>query len=226
MLVKRWMSKNVITIDRNALMPEAIELMRRSRVPLLPVMRNQDLVGVVTDSDIKKASASEATSLEIHELLYLINRIKIKEIMTRPPITVQWNHTVDEAADIMRQKRISGAPVVDNQFRVVGVITQMDILKVLISLTAHQKKGIQVGLQVPDRKGVFKKIADIVRRYNGRILNFLTSRESAPEGYRELYIRFHEMDRKKLSSLLESLKTEAKLLFWIDHREGQRTILD
>jgi acetoin utilization protein AcuB len=226
MLVKRWMSKNVITIDEDATLPDAIELMKIHDFRLLPVMRDDELIGVITDGDVKKASASEATTLEIHELLYLVNKIKIKSIMSKPAITVLPEHTVEEAADLLLHKKIWGTPVVDEHNKLVGVITQQDIFKVLIALTAHGKKGVQIGMLARDRKGLFKTIADTVRHYNGRFLNVLTLREDVPEGYRELYIRIHDMDRQHLDKLLSDLQTEAKLLFWIDHREGRRVVYE
>ena len=180
MLVKRWMSKDVITIDRGSDMPEAIGLMKAHKVHFLPVMDNGDLVGVVTESDIKKVSASGSTMLAIHESPDLISRIMVKEVMSNPAITVRTDHTVEEAADIMLKNRISGVPVVDGQLRLKGVITQTDIFKVLMSLTAHSMKGIQIGLLVPDRRGIFKKMAETVRRYNGRFLNALIKSAGSP----------------------------------------------
>ena len=82
MLVKNWMSKPAITIDIDAFMNDAIKLLKNHNIKMLPVMEKGRLVGIVTDRDLKRASASDATTLEIHELLYLISKIKIKEIMT------------------------------------------------------------------------------------------------------------------------------------------------
>jgi len=81
MLVKNWMNKNVITIKSDDAMSDAMRLLKEHDIRLLPVMNKGKLVGVVTDRDLKRASASDATSLEVHELLYLLSRIKIKEIM-------------------------------------------------------------------------------------------------------------------------------------------------
>lgn len=226
MLVSRWMSKDVITIDKRAVISDAIELMRSNKVRFLPVMGKDELVGVLSDGDIDKASAPSATRLEIHKMLYQKSRIKVAEIMTAPAITVSLNHTVEEAANVLLQNRISGAPVIDHHRALRGVITRSDIFRVLIALTAHSKKGIQIGLLARDRRGLFKAVADIVRRYNGCFLNVLTSREAVPEGYRELFIRIHDMDSKQLGRLLAHLATETKLLFWIDHRTGRREIFD
>ncbi len=88
MLVENWMSKDVITVDVDDSMQDATRLLKEHNIRGLPVMEKGKLVGVVTDRDLKKASASDATTLEIHELLYMISRIKVKEIMTKNPITI------------------------------------------------------------------------------------------------------------------------------------------
>ena len=88
MLVKNWMSKNVVKIDIDTSMQVAISLMKEHRIRMLPVVKKDKLVGVITDRDLKRASASDATSLDAHELLYLLMKIKIKDIMTKKPIAV------------------------------------------------------------------------------------------------------------------------------------------
>jgi len=115
MLVKNWMSKNVVTIDANDSMQDATRLLKEHDIRMLPVMKKNKLVGIVTDRDLKKASASDATSLEIDELLYPLSTIKIKEIMTKDPITVPPDYTAEETARVLLDAKISGAPVVDHQ---------------------------------------------------------------------------------------------------------------
>lgn len=150
MLVKNWMSKPAITIDAGASMNDAIKLLKTHNIKMLPVMEKGKLVGIVTDRDLKRASASDATSLEIHELLYLISKIKINEIMTKKPITVPEDYTVEETAEILLKHNISGVPVIDQYRDVIGTITQNDIFRILISLTGVAKRGIQFGLEVED----------------------------------------------------------------------------
>ena len=88
MLVKDWMTKTVITVDANGSMQEAMGLMKKHMISMLPVMKRGKLIGIVTDRDMKRASASDASTLEIHELLYLISKIAVKDIMTKEPVTV------------------------------------------------------------------------------------------------------------------------------------------
>ena len=222
MLVKNWMSKPAITIDANASMNDAIKLLKNHNIKMLPVMENGKLVGIVTDRDLKRASASDATSLEIHELLYLISKIKIREIMTQNPITVPQDYTVEETAEILLKHNISGVPVFDQYRDVVGTITQNDIFRILISLTGADKRGIQFGVEVEDRPGSIKEITDIIREYGGRMASILTSYDRAPEGFRRVYIRMYGIDRFKVNKLKEAIREKASLLYLVDRREVHR----
>ena len=224
MLVKNWMSKKVITIDADDSMQDAMSLLKEHGIRRLPVMKKGKLVGIVTDRDLKKASASDATTLEIHELLYLLTAVKVKDIMTKDPITVPPDYTVEETAQVLLEGKISGAPVVDDSGKVVGVITQSDLFRVLMSLTGIENGGIQFGLQVEDRAGSIKEVADIVRQYGGRMVSILTSYDDVPAGYRKVYIRMHSVDREKLKELNDALGEKATLLYRIDHRENERKI--
>jgi acetoin utilization protein AcuB len=222
MLVKNWMSKPVITIDADASMNDAIKLLKNHNIKMLPVMEKGKLVGIVTDRDLKRASASDATSLEIHELLYLISKIQIREIMTKNPIMVPQDYTVEETAEILLKHNISGVPVVDQYREVVGTITQNDIFRILISLTGAEKKGIQFGIEVEDRPGSIKEVTDIIREYGGRMASILTSYDKAPEGYRRVYIRMYGIDRFKINKLKEAIEEKASLLYLVDRREVHR----
>jgi len=222
MLVKKWMSKDVITVDENEAMSNATKLMKENSIRMLPVLKKNKLTGVITDRDLKRASASDATTLEVHELLYLLTNIKVKSIMTKKPITLHHDFTVEESAEVLLENKISGAPVVDDKGQVVGVITQVDIFKVLISLTGVGKRGIQFAFQVEDRPGSIRDIADVIRDYGGRMASILSSYDDVPGGYRKVYIRMYDIDRHKLQSLLDALGKTAELLYFVDHRENLR----
>lgn len=224
MLVKNWMSKNIITIDVDDSMQDAIKLLKEHKIRMLPVLKNGKLVGIVTDRDLKRASASDATSLDIHELLYLISKIKVKDIMTKDPITVPPDFTVEETAEVLLDNRISGVPVVDQGGNVVGTITQTDLFRVLISLTGVGKRGIQIAVQIDDKSGSIKEVADIIRAFGGRMVSILTSYDGVPEGYRNAYIRAHSIDRSKLPELNDEISKTATLLYIVDHREDKREI--
>ena len=224
MLVKDWMSKNVITVDVKDSMWDATEIMKENDIRILPVMKNGKLAGIITDRDLKRASASDASTLEIHELLYLLSEIKVKEIMTKDPITVPFDYTVEETAQVLLENKISGVPVVDDSGQLVGVITQTDLFKVMVSLTGLKKRGIKFAFQLEDRPGSIKEVADIIREHGGRMAAILTSYDGVKEGYRKVYIRMYGVDRVKLPTLLEELKQDDKLLYMVDLREKKREI--
>ena len=224
MLVNNWMSKNVITVDANDSMQDAMKHLKENDIRMLRVMRKGKLVGVVTDRDLKRASASDATTLEIHELLYLLTRIKVKNIMTKELITVPPDFTVEETALVLQKNKISGAPVVDSKRKLVGTITQTDLFRVLISLTGVAKGGIQFGLQIEDRPGSIKEVADIIRNFGGRMVSILTSYDQVPEGYRKVYIRMRNIERSKLQQLIQELESTAGLIYMVDHTEKHRKI--
>jgi acetoin utilization protein AcuB len=224
LLVENWMSPKVITVDADDSMLDATKLLKEHNVRRLLVLEKGKLVGIVTDRDLKRASPSDATALEAHELLYLVANIKVREIMTRNPITVPYNYTIEEAAEILLQAKISGVPVVNKDGEVIGMITQTDLFKVLISLTGVGKKGVQFAFLLEDRAGSIKEVADIIRSYGGRMASILSSYEKAPEGHRYAYIRMYDVDRDKMQQLKEDLKKKAKVLYIVDSRENKREI--
>lgn len=224
LLVENWMNPNVITVDADDSMLDATKRLKEHNIRHLPVLEKGKLVGVITDRDLKRAAPSDATALEAHELLYLIANIKVREIMTRNPITVPYNYTIEEAAELLLQARISGMPVVNKDGDVIGTITQTDLFKVLISLTGVGKKGVQFAFLLEDRAGSIKDVADVIRAYGGRMASILSSYEKAPEGHRYVYIRMYDVNREKMPQLKEDLKKKAKVLYIVDSRENKREI--
>ncbi|MBW1698854.1 MAG: CBS domain-containing protein [Deltaproteobacteria bacterium] len=224
MLVKDWMSRPVITVDENDSIQGAMGLLKKHNIRMLPVFKSGKLTGIITDRDLKRASASDASTLEIHELLYLLTKIKVREIMTKNPITVPLDFTVEETAEVLLQHKINGVPVMDKEGKLVGVITQTDLFRVIISLTGVGKRGIQFGFKLEDRPGSIKDVADVIRAYGGKMVSILTSYDGAPKGYRWAYIRIYDIDRSKLENLKQDLKTQGPLLYMVDHRENRREI--
>ena len=224
MLVENWMSKTVITTDVYDSMNNVMNLMKKHHIGMVPVMKKGKLVGVVTDRDLKRSSASDATTLEVHELLFLISKIKVKNIMTKDPITVPFDFTVEEVAEVLMKNRISGAPVMDREGRIVGTITKGDLFRVLISLTGVGRKGLQFAFQVEDLPGTIKEVCDIIRHYGGRMVSILSSYEHVPEGYRKVFIRVYGVGRDKLPQLEDDIREKATLLYVVDHRENRREI--
>ncbi len=222
MLVKYWMKKTVVTVDINDSMQDAISLMKEHFVPLLPVLKRGKLVGVITDSDLKRASASDATTLDVHELAYLISKIRVQEIMTKNPITVPPDFTLEETAARLLMNDISAAPVVDEEEKIVGTISQRELFLALTSLSGFARRGVQFAFMLEDKPGSIKEVTDIIRGYGARLASILTSSERAAEGYRHVYVRAYDVDRDKMDQLLKELREKSELLYMVDHRDNKR----
>lgn len=132
-LVQDWMTKDVITITIDTSLPEAHQIMMNEEIRRLPIVdKDNKLMGIVTLGDVRGAQPSPATSLSIWELNYLLSNLKVKEIMTPDPITLNVNATIGEAARSMLEQRISGLPVVDDAGALVGIITESDIFSMVV----------------------------------------------------------------------------------------------
>ncbi len=132
-LVKDWMTKDVISITLDTSLPEAHQIMMNEEIRRLPIVDKQNnLLGIVTLGDVRGAQPSPATSLSIWELNYLLSNLKIKEIMTPDPITLNIDATIGEAARTMLEHRISGLPVVGNDGKLAGIITESDIFSMVV----------------------------------------------------------------------------------------------
>ncbi len=140
MLVKHWMSTPAITVSQNDTVEKAAKFIYKN-IGILPVMDKGELVGVVTDRDLKRVAPSNAAASNGQGLTNFIEAMEIRHMMTRNPITVPFDYTIEETAEVLLKNKISGVPVVDHDNRVIGVITQADMFRALISLTGVRKRA-------------------------------------------------------------------------------------
>jgi acetoin utilization protein AcuB len=131
MLVRDMMTKQPVAVSPETTLPEAMRLMKKHSFRRLPVLKRQKLVGIVTDRDLKEAMPSDATSLSIWELNYLLSKLEVKEVMQSPVISATETMSVQDAAKLMLEKKIGGLPVM-NRGTLTGIITVTDVLKVFV----------------------------------------------------------------------------------------------
>jgi CBS domain-containing protein len=144
MKVKDRMTVDVKTVGPDTSITEAFRIMKENNIRRLPVIKDQELIGIVTLSDLNQASPSAATSLSIHELNYILAKTKIKDILPRNQqvITIKSNNYIETAAKIMRQHRISGLPVID-EGQLVGIVTETDIFDALIDILRGNPQSME-----------------------------------------------------------------------------------
>jgi acetoin utilization protein AcuB len=219
MLVKDWMTKDPVTITDETSMMKAIHMMKERRFRRLPVLHEGKLVGLVTDRDLKEASPSKATTLDVHELYYLLAELQIKEIMTRNPLAVSPEDTVEHAAQLMLEKTISGLPVVDKTGYLVGIITQSDVFKAFMHITGVHQGGVQFALRLEDRPGLIKEVVDLLRAKGARFVSLLSSYATAREGFRDVYIRVKNLTPDAAQAAKEELAQRYEILYLIQEED-------
>jgi acetoin utilization protein AcuB len=213
MLVKDWMSKDPVTINDDTSMMKAIHLMKQNRFRRLPVLHEGRLVGIVSDRDLKEASPSKATTLDVHELYYLLAELQVKDIMTRDPVTVSPEDSVERAAQLMLENTISGLPVVVDQGQVVGILTQSDVFRAFMHITGILQGGVQFALRLEDRPGLIKEVVDLLRERGARFVSLLTSYTSVQEGYRDVYIRVKNLSPEAMEAAQKELAARHQVLY-------------
>jgi CBS domain-containing protein len=132
-LVSEWMTRDVITIAPETSLKEAHDIMNSRKIRRLPVVTHGKVLGIVTLGDIRGAEPSQASSLSVWEMNDLLANLKVSEIMTRNPGTIQQTASVGDAARIMLDRKFSGLPVVDEADHLVGIITESDIFRLVVS---------------------------------------------------------------------------------------------
>jgi acetoin utilization protein AcuB len=142
MKIKDLMTQHVIAVDPSLPIPEAQKRMKEGGFRRLPVLENGELIGIVTDRDIREAMPSDATSLSIWEINYLIPKILVKEIMTKNPVTVSQDASVERAARLMLEHKIGGLPVMSGG-TLVGMITVTDVLWAFLELSEKPAAAVE-----------------------------------------------------------------------------------
>jgi acetoin utilization protein AcuB len=207
MLVKEWMTTDPITVTPETSIMKASQIMKENNVRRLPVVDGVGkVVGIITDRDLKEASPSKATTLDVHELYYLLSELRVKDIMSRRVITIKPSDTVEKAAVIMLENKVTGLPVIDAD-TLVGVLSQGDVFRVLTSITGIYRGGTQFAFVLPDRPGTIKEVGDVIRKHGGRMVSILTSYDMCEEGTRHVYIRVADMAPDKLAVLRKELES-------------------
>jgi len=211
MLVKFWMTPKVITIDEDVSIVKASKLMKDHGMQHLPVTKNSRLVGIISDRDLKEALSSNATSLHIHELHYLLEKLKVKEIMPRKLHTTNAETPVDKAAALMLKYNISALPVVDNKGNLEGIITKGDVFRAMATISGIYQAPLQLGLELEDQPGSINEVTEMIRAHGGRIVSIINTYHQAPESFRHVYIRTKDVGDE--NALLRELNGKFRVLY-------------
>jgi len=173
MLVKDLMSWPVMTVYDNATVGEALDILHRKNIRHLPVVDlNQALVGVVSETDLLKVFP-RGKELSVFET-NLLARTPVSKIIGKNPIYVYSNVIVEEAALIMRTNRIGCLPVLDENQRLVGLLSKNDIIDAFIASLGLGEGGTRITLLYKKKWGFLSELISFADKRNVCIDNIVT----------------------------------------------------
>src|SRR3990172_8633169 len=143
MYVRDYMNQNVVTVPPDMLIHDAQQLMKQNKIRRLPVVENGKLVGIVTQTSLREVAPSQATSLSVWELNYILAKMKVSDAMTRNVITVTPDTTLEDAALLGYRHGVGALPVVEGG-RLVGIVTETDTFRVLLEVLGTRNTGIRL----------------------------------------------------------------------------------
>ncbi|MDY7041973.1 MAG: CBS domain-containing protein [Chloroflexota bacterium] len=207
MLVYERMSRHPITVTSDVAIEDALHLMHENKVRRLPVLDKKGaLVGIVSEKDLLYASPSPVTSLSIHELHYLVSKIKTADVMTKEVITVGEYTPLEEAARIMADHKIGGLPVVRNG-TLVGIITETDLFKIFLELLGAREAGVRLAMLVPEQLGILATITHDIAEMGGNIISLSTFLGEDPTN-RLITVKVAGVEQEQLVGSMEALGME------------------
>ena len=173
------MKKDLITITKDERMTTAKKILKEKNIRHLPVVDGKRLIGLVSNMDIRKAEASPATSLEIRELHYLLDKLTVGEIMTRNVITISPDISVEEATTLLHDNKIGCLPVVEDG-NLVGILTENDVMDILIEVMGMKEKGSRLEILVEDKPGALADVTRLIKEHNVNIISVVTDAADEP----------------------------------------------
>ncbi len=205
MLVQHWMSRDVVTVEADTPFLEARLILKDKRIRHLPVVDHGKLVGVVTDRDLKQAAPSGATTLDIYELNYLLLKMTVRDLIKRDPVTIKPTNSVEKAALLMHDHKIGCLPVVDEAGTLVGMITQTDLLAVMVEILGYKEKGTRIAFEVPDTPAACQELVHVLRDFRLDLRSMVTCALHTRPGYRDFVIR---VKGEQAEALVKELKAK------------------
>ena len=202
--IKEYMQKNPITITPDASFYEARAIIRDKGIRHLPVVdKNHQLVGLITDRDIREAAPSDATSLSVHELHYLLGKLKVSAFMVPKSkvITITSDTVVEKAVLLMQQHKVGCLPILEGE-KLIGIITETDILGFLVDLFGLQRTGTRLIIALEDKPGQLHGILEVIKNVNVNIIAVATPTFKV-QGKRLAAVRVETQDYQAIVNGLE-----------------------
>ncbi len=202
MLVGERMTSPALTLGPEMGVQDALALMHRDHVRRFPVVDSRgNLVGIISEKDLLNATPSDATTLSVWEINYLLSKLTVEKIMTKNVITITRDTPLEEAARIMADKKIGGLPVVEG-LKVVGIVTETDIFKLFTEILGARVHGIRLTVQVIDEPGGLYKLTGAISGTGANIIS-LTTFQSGTTGTGVITVKVTGVDQATLEKAIK-----------------------
>lgn len=203
MYVGNVMRTQLVTVPPATTLSSAQKILDENDINhLLVVDGDGELIGLVSDRDLKKSWASSATTLSKNELMYLLDQVTVASIMARKTITIAPGTTIERAALLMNENRINALPVLDGD-ELVGIITSRDVIKILLEAIGIEKDSTRLTILVKDRIGVISDISRVLREQGINMRSLFTWPEKDHPGVFYLVVRVPAEAGEKATAGLE-----------------------
>lgn len=202
--MREKIQRNPVTISPDASFFEARALIHEKGIRHLPVVdKNNRLVGIVTDRDIREAAPSDATLLSVQELNYLLGKLKVRSIMTPKEklITITPDTIIEEAVQLMHDHKIGCLPVIEGE-KLYGIFTGTDALAHFVDIFGVKVRGTRLTVALEDKPGTMLGILEIMKKHNVNIISIVTP-SFMVEGKRIAAIRIQTEDYQNIVKDLE-----------------------
>lgn len=197
MYIRNYMTSNPYTVSPDSTIADALDLMRSKKIRRVPVVKNEKLVGIITERKLLEVSPSPATTLSIFEINYLLSKTKIDSVMSKNLLSVASDNLLEVAAVKMRENDVDGLPVVDNG-KLVGIITESDVFDAFIEIMGFKDQGSRIAVEIEDDKpGILAKVAGIIAGFDINISHLALFRN-------EIIIRVNALKVDDVTKALES----------------------
>lgn len=207
MLVQDVMQTEIHTVTLDTTLPEALRLTAQRGVRHLPVLDGDRLVGILSDRDLKRAMASSASSLAAHELTYLLDQLRVGEVMTRTVITIGRMFPIEEAARLMVQEKIGALPVTEGE-RLIGLVTETDVLRLFVRAMGAGEPSTRLDIVLDSRPHALAEAVRAIDAAGGDIASILTLGNW--NGSKEVIIRLRTINPAPVVWALEAHRFTAR----------------
>jgi len=174
--MREKIQRNPVTIGPDASFFEVRALIHEKGVRHLPVIdKNNQLVGIVTDRDIREAGPSDATLLSIQELNYLLGKLKVASFMTPKEklITITPDTLIEEAVQLMHDNKIGCLPVIEGK-KLYGIFTETDALDHLVDIFGFKQKGTRLSIALEDKPGTMLGVLEVFKKHNVNVISIVS----------------------------------------------------